>query len=69
MADTSFWTYPGTWIAIVVALVLIVGGITMAVVLRRILRKPPVEPTPLGTPQTPAPPAPSTPSPKNHPHE
>ena len=44
MAETSFWTYPGTWIAIAVTLVLVAGGITMAVVLRRILGKPPVEP-------------------------
>ena len=58
MADTSFWTYPGTWIAIVVTLVLVAGGITMAVVLRRILRKPPQEPH-----------LPSSPSEKNRPHE
>ena len=48
---SSFWNYPGTWIAIVVAVVLVAGGITMAVVLRRILRKPPVPPQP---PQSPS---------------
>ena len=58
MADTSFWAYPGTWIAIVVTLVLIAGGITMAVVLHRILNKPPQEPH-----------LPSSPPPKNTPHE
>ncbi len=59
--ETSFWSYPGTWIAIAVTLVLVAGGITMAVVLRRILNKPPVDPT--------SPTAPSTPSEKNRPHE
>ena len=44
MADASFWSYPGTWIGIVVTLVLVGGGVVMAVVLRRILRKPPVQP-------------------------
>ena len=44
MAELSFWSYPGTWIAIVVALVLLGGFAIMAVVLRRILRKPPVPP-------------------------
>ena len=58
MAETSFWTYPGTWIAIVVTLVLVAGGITMAVVLRRILRKPPVDPQ-----------SPPIPTKKNRPHE
>ena len=58
MAEASFWTYPGTWIAIVVTLVLVAGGITMAVVLRRILKKPPQEPH-----------LPSSPFPKNKPHE
>ncbi len=57
--ETSFWSYPGTWIAIVVAAVLIGGCIVMAVVLRRILRKPPVQPQ-----------SPSIPSQKNRkPHE
>ena len=70
--EPSFWTYPGTWIAIVVAVVLVAGGITMAVMLRRILRKPPMEPTPFGSKTPPAPPAPpatSTPSEKNRTHE
>ena len=58
MAEASFWTYPGTWIAIVVTLVLVAGGITMAVVLRRILKKPPQEPH-----------LPPSPSKKNNPHE
>ncbi len=58
MAEASFWTYPGTWIAIVVTLVLVAGGITMAVVLRRMLRKPPVPPQ-----------SPSIPTEKNRPHE
>ena len=58
MAEASFWTYPGTWIAIVVAAVLLGGFATMAVVLRRILRKPPQEPH-----------LPSSPSKKNNPHE
>ena len=58
MAEASFWTYPGTWIAIVVTLVLVAGGITMAVVLRRMLSKPPQEPH-----------LPSSPSQKNNPHE
>ena len=67
--ETSFWSYPGTWIAIVVALILVAGGITMAVVLRRILRKPPVQPQPFAAKKPPAPPAPSIPSEKNRPHE
>ena len=58
MAETSFWTYPGTWIAIVVAAVLLGGFAIMAVVLRRILRKPPQDPL-----------LPSSPSPKNKHHE
>ena len=44
MAEVSFWSYPGTWIAIVVAAVLLGGFAIMAVVLRRILRKPPMQP-------------------------
>ena len=57
MAETaSFWSYPGTWIAIVVAVVLLGGFGIMAVVLRRLLRKPPVQPA--------LPPSPSIPSPK-----
>ena len=59
---SSFWNYPGTWIAIVVAVVLVAGGITMAVVLRRILRKPPVPPQP---PQSPS----LSPEKKHRPHE
>lgn len=55
MAEVSFWSYPGTWIAIVVAVLLIGGGIAMAVLLRRILRKPPVQPQ-----------SPSIPSEKKH---
>lgn len=39
----SFWTYPGTWIVIVFTLLLVGGGIALAVVLRRVLRKPPQE--------------------------
>ena len=59
MADVSFWSYPGTWIAIVVAAVLFGGFVMMAVVLRRILRKPPVQPQ-----------SPSHPTEKNNrPHE
>ena len=59
MAEPSFWSYPGTWIAIVVAAVLVGGVVVMAVVLRRILRKPPVQPQ-----------SPSIPSEKNtSPHE
>ncbi len=59
---SSFWNYPGTWIAIVVAVVLVAGGITMAVVLRRILRKPPMPPQP---PQSPS----LSPEKKHRPHE
>ena len=59
---SSFWNYPGTWIAIVVAAVLVAGGITMAVVLRRILRKPPLPPQP---PQSPS----LSPEKKHRPHE
>ena len=58
MTETSFWTYPGTWIAIVVAAVLLGGFAIMAVVLRRVLRKPPVDPQ-----------SPSIPTKKNRPHE
>ena len=65
MTEVSFWTYPGTWIAIVVAVVLVGGGIFMAVRLRRLLRKPPQLPEP---PQSP--PVPNTPPEKNRkPHE
>ena len=62
MAELSFWSYPGTWIAIVVAAVLLGGFVVMAVVLRRLLRKPPVKPVP--------PTSHSIPSPKKpNPHE
>lgn len=65
MAEVSFWSYPGTWIAIVVAVLLIGGGIAMAVLLRRILRRPLQLPEP---PQSP--PAPNTPPEKKRkPHE
>ena len=57
MTEQSFWSYPGTWIAIVVAAVLVGGVVVMAVVLRRLLRKPPVNPI--------APQSPSIPSEKN----
>ena len=59
---SSIWNYPGTWIANVVAVVLEAGGITMAVVLRRILRKPPLPPEP---PQSPS----LSPEKKHRPHE
>ena len=54
----SFWTYPGTWIVIVFTLLLVGGGIALAVVLRRVLRKPPqVSHLPPSSPE------------KNRPHE
>ncbi len=62
---SSFWNYPGTWIAIVVAVVLVAGGITMAVVLRRILRKPPLPPQSPQSPQSPS----LSPEKKHRPHE
>ena len=42
--QSSFWSYPGTWVGLGITAVMVAGFLVFALALRRTLRRPPTEP-------------------------
>lgn len=60
--QSSFWSYPGTWVGLGITAVMVAGFVLFALALRRTLRRPPAKPdTPPPSSSQSAPGAPAAP--------
>lgn len=41
--ESSFWSYPGTWVGLGITAVMVAGFVVFALALRRTLRSPPLQ--------------------------